>query len=201
MLPNPRIRVTLHPRKVDKWGIALGHIDCEIGDNERKMVAAAQADATAMVKAAGAKIVTEGGTPSTPGNTIHEMGTARMGRDPRTSVLNKHNQAHDVPNLFITDGASMASCAWQNPSLTFMALSARARTTLWSCCEKATFDRRAQKVAFEPWRAASVLITFTSTVKTRRWADGGNNEVFKIHAPVGARNCARRYLEFNIVRG
>jgi choline dehydrogenase-like flavoprotein len=61
-----------------------------------------------------------------PGLAIHEVGTARMGRDPQTSVLNGFNQAHDVPNLFVTDGASMASSAWQNPSLTFMALTARA---------------------------------------------------------------------------
>jgi choline dehydrogenase-like flavoprotein len=61
-----------------------------------------------------------------PGLSIHEMGTARMGRDPKTSMLNGHNQSHDVPNLFVTDGASMCSGAWQNPSLTFMALTARA---------------------------------------------------------------------------
>ncbi|MDF3014226.1 MAG: family oxidoreductase, partial [Cellvibrio sp.] len=61
-----------------------------------------------------------------PGLAIHEMGTARMGKDPKTSVFNGWNQAHDVPNLFVTDGASMASCASQNPSLTFMALTARA---------------------------------------------------------------------------
>src|SRR5690606_6145216 len=61
-----------------------------------------------------------------PGLAIHEVGTARMGRDPRTSVLNGFNQSHDVPNLFVTDGSSLASSAWQNPSLTFMALTARA---------------------------------------------------------------------------
>jgi choline dehydrogenase-like flavoprotein len=61
-----------------------------------------------------------------PGYGIHEMGTARMGRDPSTSVLNEWNQAHEVANLFVTDGACMASSAWQNPSLTYMALSARA---------------------------------------------------------------------------
>ena len=60
------------------------------------------------------------------GLSIHEMGTARMGRDPKTSVLNGNNQTHDIPNLFVTDGASMTSNAWQNPSLTYMALTARA---------------------------------------------------------------------------
>ena len=64
-----------------------------------------------------------------PGLLIHEMGTARMGRDPRTSVLNEHNQTHDVPNLFVTDGAAMTSSACQNPSLTYMALTARASAT------------------------------------------------------------------------
>ena len=78
------------------------------------------------MKAAGAQIMGKGKGPSTPGNAIHEMGTAHMGVDPKTSVLNKYNQTHDIPNLFITDGAAMASSANQNPSLTYMALSARA---------------------------------------------------------------------------
>jgi choline dehydrogenase-like flavoprotein len=64
--------------------------------------------------------------PGSPGLGIHEMGTARMGRDPKTSVLNQYNQAHEVKNLFVTDGSAMASSGCQNPSLTYMALSARA---------------------------------------------------------------------------
>jgi choline dehydrogenase-like flavoprotein len=79
-----------------------------------------------MMAAAGVRIMAKGQGASKPGGTIHEMGTAHMGTDPRTSVLNKYGQAHDVPNLFITDGAAMASSATQNPSLTYMALSARA---------------------------------------------------------------------------
>ena len=126
MLPNPENRITLHATRTDKWGMPIPHISCEHGDNDRKLVAAAQADAEAMLNAAGAKIVAKGKGPSAPGQTIHEMGTAHMGTDPRTSVLNKYSQAHDVPNLFITDGAAMASSATQNPSLTYMALSARA---------------------------------------------------------------------------
>ncbi len=126
MLPNPDNRITLHPTRKDKWGMAIPHINCSYGDNDRKLVAAAQADAEAMMKAAGAVILGKGKGPSAPGQTIHEMGTAHMGLDPKTSVLNQYNQAHDIPNLFITDGAAMASTATQNPSLTYMALSARA---------------------------------------------------------------------------
>jgi choline dehydrogenase-like flavoprotein len=83
-------------------------------------------DAKAMLIAAGATITRESSKLHPPGLGIHEMGTARMGRDPKTSVLNGYNQAHDVPNLFITDGAAMASSGCQNPSLTYMAMSARA---------------------------------------------------------------------------
>ena len=126
MLPNRDNRVTLHATRKDKWGMAIPHIECAPGDNERKLVAAAQSDAEAMLTAAGAHIINKGHGPGTPGATIHEMGTAHMGADPRTSVLNKYSQAHDVPNLFITDGSAMASTATQNPSLTYMALSARA---------------------------------------------------------------------------
>jgi len=79
-----------------------------------------------MLQAAGAKNITQMTTPSLPGECIHEMGSARMGRDPKTSVLNQWNQAHDVKNLFLTDGSFMASSACQNPSLTYMAMTARA---------------------------------------------------------------------------
>jgi choline dehydrogenase-like flavoprotein len=85
-----------------------------------------------MLEAAGCKNVTtfdnykEGKLGAEPGLGIHEMGTAQMGRDPKTSVLNAHNQAHDVPNLFVTDGAAMASSSCVNPSITYMALTARA---------------------------------------------------------------------------
>ncbi len=79
-----------------------------------------------MLEAAAARDITTYNEHAPPGRTIHEMGTARMGRDPKTSVLNKWNQSWDVPNLFITDGACMASTACQNPSITYMALTARA---------------------------------------------------------------------------
>jgi choline dehydrogenase-like flavoprotein len=126
MLPNRDNRVTLHATRTDKWGMHIPHIECTPGDNDRKVVAAAQADAEAMLTAAGAMVVNKGNGPGIPGATIHEMGTAHMGVDPKTSVLNMYNQTHDIPNLFITDGSAMASTATQNPSLTYMALSARA---------------------------------------------------------------------------
>jgi choline dehydrogenase-like flavoprotein len=78
------------------------------------------------MEAAGIKVTSQSTQPGPPGLGIHEMGTACMGKDPRNSVLNAFNQAHDVPNLFVTDGAAMASSGCQNPSLTYMALSARA---------------------------------------------------------------------------
>ena len=126
MLPNPENRVTLHRTRKDRWGMPIAHIECTPGDNDRKLVAAGQADAEAMLEAAGVQVMMKGEGPGTPGQAIHEMGTAHMGTDPRSSVLNKYGQAHDVPNLFISDGAAMASSATQNPSLTYMALSARA---------------------------------------------------------------------------
>jgi len=79
-----------------------------------------------MLEAAGCTNVETYDDEGPPGFSVHEMGTARMGKDPRTSVLNAHNQAHDVPNLFVTDGACMASSSCVNPSLTYMALTARA---------------------------------------------------------------------------
>lgn len=126
MLPHADNRVTLHSTRTDKWGIPIVHIDCELKENERKMAAQIQADGRAMIEAAGGYVVAKMDELGPPGLGIHEMGTACMGKDPKKSVLNRYNQAHDVPNLFITDGSAMASSGCQNPSLTYMALSARA---------------------------------------------------------------------------
>ncbi len=126
MLPNPENRVTLSATQKDQWGIPVVDINCSHGPNEAKMVKQILADGKAMIEAAGGIVVSQATEPGAPGLGIHEMGTARMGRDPKTSVLNKWNQAHEVDNLFITDGAAMASSGCQNPSLTYMALSARA---------------------------------------------------------------------------
>jgi choline dehydrogenase-like flavoprotein len=126
MLPNPENRVTLSATKVDQWGIPLVEVNCTHGPNEQKMAKQILEDGKAMIEAAGGMVMSAATEPGAPGLGIHEMGTACMGKDPKTSVQNKYNQAHDVPNLFITDGAAMASSGCQNPSLTYMALSARA---------------------------------------------------------------------------
>jgi choline dehydrogenase-like flavoprotein len=101
-------------------------IDCATGENERLMRQDMMTDMAEMLNAAGMKDVRTFDNGYFPGMGIHEMGTARMGRDPRTSVLNSHNQVWDAPNVFVTDGSCMASTACQNPSLTYMALTARA---------------------------------------------------------------------------
>jgi choline dehydrogenase-like flavoprotein len=126
MLPDPNNRVTLHATRKDKWGIPILHIDCAMGPNEAKMAKQILDDGKAMIEAAGGMVVGQANEAGTPGLGIHEMGTARMGRDPMTSVFNGWSQAHEAANLFCTDGAVMASSGCQNPSLTYMALSARA---------------------------------------------------------------------------
>ncbi len=126
MLPRADNRVTLHEFRKDRWGIPLLHIDCTHGENERKIAERANRDAVKMLIAAGFENVAPISGVRPPGGAVHEMGTARMGHDPATSVLNGRNQAHDVQNLFITDGSCMVSTGSTNPSLTYMALSARA---------------------------------------------------------------------------
>ena len=101
-------------------------IDCELKENELKMRKDMMADAVEMLEAAGIKNVKGRDGDGTLGRGIHEMGTARMGKDRKTSVLNKWNQVWDCMNVFVTDGACMTSAACQNPSLTYMALTARA---------------------------------------------------------------------------
>ena len=117
---------TLDSEKKDKWGLPVLKIDCAIGENERLMRKDMANDMAEMFEACGVKDVSTFDNEYYPGMGIHEMGTARMGRDPKSSVLNAHNQVWDAPNVFVTDGACMASTACQNPSLTYMALTARA---------------------------------------------------------------------------
>jgi choline dehydrogenase-like flavoprotein len=126
MLPNHANCVGLDSTKQDKWGLPVLKIDCATGENERLMRKDMAFDLAEMLEEAGAKQVKSWDAGSYPGMAIHEMGTARMGRDPKTSVLNAHNQVWDAPNIFVTDGSCMASSACQNPSLTYMALTARA---------------------------------------------------------------------------
>jgi len=129
MLPDARNRAWLDETRTDQWGIPLLHIDCEHRDNEFAMIEAMAEDAREMMEAAGLSNINTQTNLAPPGLLIHEMGTARMGHDPGTSVLNLHNQVHAVPNLFVTDGSCMTSSACQNPSLTYMALTARASAT------------------------------------------------------------------------
>ena len=126
MLPNPANRVTLDRVKQDKWGLPVLAIDCATGENERLMRKDMMNDMAESLEAAGVKDVRTNDSGYWPGQGIHEMGTARMGRDPKTSVLNAHNQVWDAPNVFVTDGSCMTSAACVNPSLTYMALTARA---------------------------------------------------------------------------
>lgn len=125
-LPYEDNTVTLNTEKTDKWGLPLLKIDCTFRENEMKMRVDMRESAEEILTKAGAKHVSSHDGNPNPGFCIHEMGTARMGHDPKTSVLNKWNQMHEVPNVFITDGASMSSSACQNPSVTYMALTARA---------------------------------------------------------------------------
>jgi len=125
-LPYYENKVYIDHSKKDKWGQSVLAIDCEFKDNERKMRVDMMNDAAEMLEAAGMKDITTYDNGSAPGMAIHEMGTARMGHDPKSSVLNKWNQMHEVKNVFVTDGSCMTSAACQNPSLTYMALTARA---------------------------------------------------------------------------
>src|SRR5690606_21011924 len=126
MLPDKRNRVWLDEKKLDTWGMPILNVECEHRENDVAMMKAIVEDAKEMLEAIGLVSITTTKGNAPPGLLVHEMGTARMGRDPATSVLNRFNQAHDVPNLFVTDGAAMASSGCQNPSLTYMALTARA---------------------------------------------------------------------------
>jgi len=125
-LPYAENRVTLNSDQKDKWGRNTLTVDAAFKDNERSMQADMISSISEMLETAGFKNIHTEGKMSFPGNSNHEMGTARMGRDPKTSVLNAFNQMHEVRNVFITDGSSMVSTGCVNPSLTYMALTARA---------------------------------------------------------------------------
>jgi choline dehydrogenase-like flavoprotein len=125
-LPNHNNFVELDKNKVDAWGIPSLKIHCVWSENERAIRKDMAVAAAEMLAAAGAHDIEPYADDDPPGHAIHEMGTARMGRDPKISVLNSWNQSHDVSNLFITDGGAMTSSSCVNPSLTYMALTARA---------------------------------------------------------------------------
>ena len=126
MLPQFENHVRLDKSRTDQWGIPLLHTSCDHGNNELMMLEDIKNSAVEMLEFAGLHGVEGYIRPKPPGLCIHEMGTARMGDNPKYSILNRFNQCHSVDNLFVTDGAAMTSTACQNPSLTYMALTARA---------------------------------------------------------------------------
>ena len=126
VLPYHENRMYLNYDKVDQWGLLKIVFDAEFKENEKKMKEDWKVQAAEMLENAGCKQVKIFDSNAPIGKGIHEMGTARMGHDPKTSVLNKYNQVHSVPNVFVTDGAFMTSSGTQNPSLTYMAFTARA---------------------------------------------------------------------------
>ena len=159
MLPYESNRLTLSDTETDKWGLPIPHIDVEFGDNERTMVSQIFEDGKAMVEAARGIVVSQATEPGKPGLGIHEMGTARMGTDPSSSVLNKWNQCHDVPNLFITDGAAMASSGCRTPrSPTWLYRPAR-QMLQRACCGKEQFRQTVCRARSHP----EFCITFRST--------------------------------------
>lgn len=125
-LPNYENKITLDSQNKDEWGLPLVKIDFTYGPNEIAMMEHMTKESEEVLTKVGFKNVGSYRTSPDPGSAVHEMGTARMGHDPKTSVLNKYNQMHDVKNVFITDGSCMTSSGCQNPSLTYMAITARA---------------------------------------------------------------------------
>lgn len=127
MLPRPENYVEIDTSgRVDAWGIPVLKIHCAHGENERRMAADMVSNSLKLAEAAGAKVVSIQKRLQEPGLCIHETGTCRMGADPKTSVLNRYNQCHDAPNVFVTDGGCFTSQGTQNPTLTMMALTIRA---------------------------------------------------------------------------
>ena len=135
-IPKESNFVSLDPQQTDEWGIPLLKTDIDYDDNDEKMLQDFFEQFTEMYAKAGLKEIKTRDTKQAPGLDIHEMGGVRMGHDPETSLLNKWNQLHACPNVFVTDGACMTSTATQNPSLTFMALTARAANYAVSLLEK-----------------------------------------------------------------
>jgi len=140
ILPDERNKVTLDKTKKDKWGLNVLAIDCQLQENELKMRKDMMNDAAEMLEAAGVKDINTFDNDGTMGRGIHEMGTARMGKDSKTSVLNKWNQVWDAPNVFVTDGSFMTSASCVNPSLTYMAFTARAADYAVSELKKETYN-------------------------------------------------------------
>jgi len=125
-LPRYENYAEIDKDRTDAWGIPVLKIHADWSDNEMKLWRDAREQGAEMLEASGHKDIRMSGQPSVPGFGIHEVGTARMGADPKKSVLNGYAQAHDIRNLFVTDGAAWASTSCQNPTLTMMAITTRA---------------------------------------------------------------------------
>ena len=130
VLPRHENHVRIDPNTTDAWGIPALHISQKYGDNEHLMARDSMEVAEEICRKAGFEILTKHSQMVPPGESIHELGTCRMGSDPKKSVLNQWNQSHDVPNLFVVDGSSFVTGGAQNPTLTILALSLRASTEL-----------------------------------------------------------------------
>ena len=125
-IPKESNKLTLDKTKTDEWGIPSIHFNVDYDDNDEKMIKDYIENTTEMFEKAGFTNIRSSDSKQAPGLDIHEMGGVRMGKDPKTSLLNKHNQLHTCKNVFVTDGAMMTSTSTQNPSLTYMAFTARA---------------------------------------------------------------------------
>jgi choline dehydrogenase-like flavoprotein len=110
---------------VDAWGIPALHVETRYSDKEFNLCRDAVDSASELAEASGFEVLASNAVPNPPGYSIHELGTCRMGNDPKTSVLNKWNRSHDIKNLFVVDGSSFVSAGWQNPTLTILALAMR----------------------------------------------------------------------------
>ena len=126
VLPRFENHVSINKSVVDAFGIPVLHFQCRYGDNEAKMSRHAMNTFEELCRASGMETLAKTDQPNPPGYSIHELGTCRMGDDPRKSVLNKWNQSHDIKNLFVVDGSSFVTGGYQNPTMTILALSMRA---------------------------------------------------------------------------
>jgi choline dehydrogenase-like flavoprotein len=125
-LPYETNQVSLDKEQKDQWGLPIVRINFEFGENEKAMVEDQKNHGMEMLEKAGFKNIRSFYYNTVGGRAVHEMGTARMGNDPKTSVVNGNNQLHEVPNVYITDGSFMTSSSCINPSLTYLAFTARA---------------------------------------------------------------------------
>jgi choline dehydrogenase-like flavoprotein len=125
-IPKETNRVWLSKEKKDEWGMPLLSVSVDYDENDEKSLKDFLNEGSEMLSKAGCKNISTNDSKQAPGLDIHEVGGVRMGKDPKTSLLNKWNQMHQCPNVFVTDGACMVSTGTQNPSITFMALTARA---------------------------------------------------------------------------